>query len=83
MQADEETVAAIARIFARELGVDHIGPDTHFIFSGGDSLNAESLVAAIATEYGVDIRTAVIMDAPTPRAMADLVVTLLAAPPEA
>jgi acyl carrier protein len=77
MLAKEQVVARIARLFEDELGATDVGPDTHFIFSGGDSLNAESLVVALGAEFGVPLKTAALLDAPTPREMAELILGLI------
>ena len=36
VQSEDEIAGTIARLFAQELGVDEVGLDTHFIFTGGD-----------------------------------------------
>lgn len=74
VRSEDEITSKIALLFARELGVDEVGLDTHFIFTGGDSLNAEAIVAAVAAEFAIPLKTAVLLDAPTPRAMAQLVI---------
>ena len=78
MQSEDEIVDRIVRLFARELGVSEVGPDTHFLFTGGDSLNAESLVIAVGTEFSVRLKTAILLDAPTPRALARVVLARIA-----
>jgi acyl carrier protein len=65
MQSIAEITDRIARLFEEELGAKDVGPDTHFIFSGGDSLNAESLVVAINEAFGLSLKTATLLDAPT------------------
>jgi acyl carrier protein len=85
VQSEDQIVARIAQLFAQELDVspDAVGPDTHFLFTGGDSLNAESLIAAVAAEFSLRLKTAVLLDAPTPRALARLVMARLAERPPA
>jgi acyl carrier protein len=78
MQSEDQVLRTITELFERELGATEVGPDTHFIFSGGDSLNAESLVIAISTEFSVPLKVATLLDAPTPREMSRLVISLLA-----
>jgi acyl carrier protein len=80
VQSEEQIVERIVQLFAQELGVspDAVGSDTHFLFTGGDSLNAESLVVAVAAEFSLRLKTAVLLDAPTPRALARVVMARLA-----
>jgi hypothetical protein len=40
-------------------------------------LNAESLVVALGAEFGVPLKTAALLDAPTPREMAELILGLI------
>jgi acyl carrier protein len=79
MSSEDQILRRIITLFEQELETTGVEADTHFIFSGGDSLNAESLVAAICTEFAVKIKTATILDAPTPREMTQLVMRLQAA----
>jgi acyl carrier protein len=77
MRSIAEVTERIARLFEEELGAKDVGPDTHFIFSGGDSLNAESLVVAINEEYGLSLKTATLLDAPTPHELALVVISII------
>ena len=71
----ESPAAAIASIFAAELGVPTIGLDDNFFDLGGDSLMAENLVLAVQQRFDVGLQTAVLLEAPTPRDLARLVGT--------
>jgi acyl carrier protein len=77
MQSIAEITDRIARLFEEELGAKDVGPDTHFIFSGGDSLNAESLVVAINEAFGLSLKTATLLDAPTPHELALVVADII------
>jgi acyl carrier protein len=78
MPPEDQVLQKICALFEQELGAADVGPDTHFIFSGGDSLNAESLVVAISNEFSIRLRTSILLEAPTPREMARLVMDILA-----
>ena len=79
MPSEDEIASEIARLFAQELDVPDVGLDTHFIFTGGDSMNAESLMVAVSEAFGIRLKTAVLLDAPTPRELAEVVSKKLAA----
>ena len=79
MPSEDEIANEIARLFAQELDVPDVGLDTHFIFTGGDSMNAESLMVAVSEAFGIRLKTAVLLDAPTPRELAEVVSKKLAA----
>ena len=79
MPSEDEIASEIARLFAQELEVPDVGLDTHFIFTGGDSMNAESLMVAVSEAFGIRLKTAVLLDAPTPRELAEVVSKKLAA----
>ena len=79
MPSEDEIAHEIARLFAQELEVPDVGLDTHFIFTGGDSMNAESLMVAVSEAFGIRLKTAVLLDAPTPRELAEVVSKKLAA----
>ena len=79
MPSEDEIANEIARLFAQELEVPDVGLDTHFIFTGGDSMNAESLMVAVSEAFGIRLKTAVLLDAPTPRELAEVVSKKLAA----
>lgn len=65
--------AVIASIFAAELGVEAVGLDDNFFDLGGDSLMAENLVLAVQRRFNQGLQTAVLLEAPTPRELAQLV----------
>lgn len=77
MVSEEEVANKITQLFEQELGGTDVGLDTHFIFTGGDLMNAESLMAAVSSEFGVHLKTAVLLEAPTPRALAHMVMSKL------
>jgi thioesterase domain-containing protein/acyl carrier protein len=47
------------------LGVDRVGLDDDFFELGGDSLGVVELLAAINVEFGIDLPTSAVLDAPT------------------
>jgi thioesterase domain-containing protein/acyl carrier protein len=55
----------LASIFASVLGVDRVGLDDDFFELGGDSLGVVELLAAINEEFGIDLPTSTVLDAPT------------------
>jgi acyl-coenzyme A synthetase/AMP-(fatty) acid ligase/thioesterase domain-containing protein/acyl carrier protein len=55
----------LASIFASVLGVERVGLDDDFFELGGDSLGVVELLAAINEEFGVDLPTSAVVDAPT------------------
>ncbi|MFF7167380.1 amino acid adenylation domain-containing protein, partial [Streptomyces sp. NPDC008086] len=57
----------LASLFARILGVPHVGPDDGFFDLGGHSLLATRLTGLIRDTFGVDVPIAALFDAPTPR----------------
>lgn len=75
--SEEELTTEIAGLFARELEVADVGADSHFLFLGGDSLDAERLILAIGSHFSLKLQTATLLDAPTPRALARVVAALL------
>jgi acyl carrier protein len=79
MWSEDQVLRRVIHLFEQELEATDVEADTHFIFSGGDSLNAESLIIAIGTEFSVKLKTAILLDAPTPRDMTQVVMRLLAA----
>jgi acyl-coenzyme A synthetase/AMP-(fatty) acid ligase/thioesterase domain-containing protein/acyl carrier protein len=55
----------VASIFASVLGVERVGLDDDFFELGGDSLGVIELLAAINEQFGVDLPTSAVLDAPT------------------
>jgi acyl carrier protein len=74
---EEELTELIAGFFAQELGVANIDADSHFLFLGADSLNVERLIIRIGEYFSINLVTATILDTPTPRALAQLVASML------
>lgn len=68
--SEDEIAAVVARLFADEFKLASVDVDAHFLFLGGDSLNAESLAATIGARFGLRFQTATLLDAPTPRDVA-------------
>ncbi|MEF3049172.1 non-ribosomal peptide synthetase [Pseudotabrizicola sp. L79] len=71
-EADEVTLH-IARLMARTLGFDQIGPDDNFHDLGGHSLQAVRLIGQIETELGYRLGIGDLHRNPTPRQLADTV----------
>jgi acyl carrier protein len=76
--SEEELTALIAGFFAEELAVAGIDADSHFLFLGADSMNVERLIEAIGRHFSIDLSTDTILEAPTPRALAQLIASRLA-----
>ncbi|PSR69464.1 non-ribosomal peptide synthetase, partial [Nocardia sp. MDA0666] len=55
----------LTTIYARILGLDHIGIDDSFFDLGGDSLSAMRLIAAINTALDTDLSVRTVFDTPT------------------
>ncbi len=55
----------LASIFASVLGVERVGLDDDFFELGGDSLGVVELLATINEEFGIDLPTSAVLDAPT------------------
>lgn len=68
-----EINAIIADLFASEIKAGKIDVDDNFFDLGGDSLAAENLILAIQKRFDIDIQTSVLLEAPTPRALGELV----------
>ena len=49
------TESAVADIWCSVLGLKHCGPDDDFFLLGGDSLQATTLVGAVAEAFGVEL----------------------------
>ncbi|HEV2639877.1 MAG TPA: amino acid adenylation domain-containing protein [Actinocrinis sp.] len=60
----------LCELFASALGLPEVGPDQNFFALGGHSLLAMRLVAAIEAESGRRLPVGILMDAPTPAALA-------------
>jgi pimeloyl-ACP methyl ester carboxylesterase len=63
----------IAAMFAELFGVDHVGADDDFFALGGDSFLATGLMANIERVFGVVLPVSVLLEAPTPAALAEVV----------
>lgn len=75
--SEEELVELIASFFAQELSITDIDADSHFLFLGADSLNVERLILRIGEYFSVSLVTATILDTPTPKALAQLIRSML------
>ena len=60
----------VAGLFADVFELEAVGVDDDFFQLGGDSLMAESLMTAIEKRYGMVLSISVLLEAPTPRALA-------------
>ncbi|MFK8912063.1 amino acid adenylation domain-containing protein, partial [Streptomyces sp. YS-3] len=65
--------AALAALWAWALDVPLIGLDDSLFDRGGDSLTATRLAAHLREVLGADVRQRTVFDAPTVRAMADVI----------
>ncbi len=70
-----ETAAeqAVAEIFADVLGLDDVGMDDNFFDLGGHSLLAIEAQVQIQDEFDIDVPLRTLFDAPTVRALADVI----------
>ncbi len=78
LPSEEELTALITGMFSEELGINEIDADAHFLFLGADSLNVERLIVAIGDRFSINLATATILETPTPRALAQLIASMLA-----
>lgn len=60
----------VADLWMKVLGLDEISLDDDFLELGGDSINAQELLAVIAQEVGVTLPSNTLVEAPTLRAFA-------------
>lgn len=72
----DEIGPAIVDIFAHEIKTDAVGLDDNFFDLGGDSLAAENIILSIQQRFGVEIQTAALLEASTPRELAQMVARL-------
>jgi len=70
-----ELTERIVGIFRQEMKLADVGPDDNFFDLGGDSLMAETITLAVQALAGMPLQTAVLLQAPTPRDLAALVVS--------
>lgn len=73
LPSEDAILGVIVGLFAREFELTSVAPDAHFLFLGGDSMNAETLMQSIADHFGIRIHTATLLDAPTPQALSRVV----------
>jgi thioesterase domain-containing protein/acyl carrier protein len=64
----------IAGLFAEVFDIPAVGVDDDFFHLGGDSLVAGSLLAAIERRFGRILSMSILLEAPTPRKLADRIV---------
>jgi thioesterase domain-containing protein/acyl carrier protein len=65
-----ELEATLVGVWGDVLGLDDLGPEDDFFGSGGDSLRAVSLVAAVSEELGLEVPLWLLLEHTTPRSMA-------------
>jgi acyl carrier protein len=75
--SEDELETVIAELFAEEFELPRVDVEEHFLFLGGDSMNAETLVRTIADRFGIRLQTATLLEAPTPRSLAKVVAAKL------
>ncbi|MEV6548587.1 amino acid adenylation domain-containing protein [Streptomyces sp. NPDC051597] len=68
--------AALAALWAWVLDVPSVGVDDSLFDRGGDSLTATRLAARLREVLGADVRQRTVFDAPTVRAMAEVIARL-------
>lgn len=68
-----DAAVVVAEIFSQEIKVEKVGIDDSFFDLGGDSLTAENIVLAVRKRFDVDLQTAVLLEAGTPRELAEMV----------
>jgi acyl carrier protein len=72
-----DLTARIVDIWRRVMGTDDVGPDTHLLDVGANSLSAVRIRSRIRAELGKEIELVELFDNATPRAQAEV---LLSAP---
>lgn len=63
----------IRQIFQAELKLKSITIEDNFFDLGGDSLMAENIVLALQREFSIELKTAVLLSAPSPSELAELI----------
>lgn len=61
----------IVPLWADALGIPSVGPDDEFFDLGGESLQAVTIAIAVEREFGVPVSGGDVLDAGTPRALAE------------
>ncbi|MGW1167363.1 type I polyketide synthase [Streptomyces sp. NPDC002550] len=69
----DDAVTEVVRLLGETLGLGDIKPDDDFFDMGGDSLSAVQLVSRLQDRYAVTMSVADLFDAPTPAALAEVV----------
>jgi phthiocerol/phenolphthiocerol synthesis type-I polyketide synthase E len=70
----DDVLDRVCRIWASVLGLPRIEPDANFFDIDGDSLSAVEVLAMVRDAFGVELDIAVLIDAPTVRDFAELIV---------
>ncbi|GGW75655.1 type I polyketide synthase [Streptomyces caelestis] len=70
----DDALTEVVRLLGETLGLGEIKPDDDFFGVGGDSLTAVQLVSRLQDRFGVPMSVADLFDAPTPGALAEVVV---------
>ncbi len=68
----------LLRLWCQVLGIEEIGVTRPFIESGGDSMTAAQLITAVQRDFELDFSPALLFDADTIRAQADVLSALMA-----
>ncbi|MEW2619318.1 SDR family NAD(P)-dependent oxidoreductase [Streptomyces sp. NPDC048106] len=70
----DDAVSTVVRLLGETLGEGEIKPDDDFFALGGDSLTAVQLASRLQDRFGIAMSVADLFDAPTPAALAEVVV---------
>ncbi len=74
-----QAVATLVRIFGEIFGAGEVGPDSDFFELGGDSLMAATLMTSIEREFSAVLSVSLLLEASTPKRLADAVSAAVAA----
>jgi thioesterase domain-containing protein/acyl carrier protein len=71
LEQEPDLAFVVAGLFADVFEVESVNPDDNFFHMGGDSLLAATLMAAIETRFGTALSISTLLEAPTPRKLAE------------
>ncbi len=66
-------IEGVAALFAALFELDSVGPNDDFFRLGGESLLADELMAAVERRFGLVLSASVLVEAPTPAALAAVI----------